>query len=61
MAFSATLAAYQFANVRPDYRMCLVAFLAMWAVYTLDRLKGSAEDAINNPERGNVFIGREKL
>lgn len=60
-AFMGTLGAMLLAGKPPDLWLCLAAFLVTFAVYTLDRLKGSAEDAINNPYRVKVFLGREKI
>ena len=48
-AFAGTFGAMLLTGKTPDPWLCLAAFLAVFAVYTLDRLKVSAEDAINNP------------
>lgn len=60
-AFAGTFGAALLSGREPDLCLCIAGFLVTFAVYTLDRLKGSAEDAINNPERVEIFIGKEKL
>jgi 4-hydroxybenzoate polyprenyltransferase len=60
-AFAGTFGAALLAGKEPDLCLCIAGFLVTFAVYTLDRLRGSAEDAINNPERAEIFIGKEKL
>ena len=59
--FAVTFGAALMAGKKPDLWLCLAGALVTFAIYTLDRLKSSEEDAINNPERSSIFLGKEKL
>jgi 4-hydroxybenzoate polyprenyltransferase len=53
--FAVTFWAAIMAGKKTDLWLCLAGALVTFAIYTLDRLKSSEEDAINNPERSSIF------
>lgn len=59
--FCATFVGFILLGVRPNLHACIAVFLAVFSVYSLNKLTDRKEDAINFPERLGFLAGRTRL
>lgn len=56
-----TYFSYLMFGTSPDYKLLLATFLVIFAVYCINKLTDTEEDAINVPERVNFIAGKKEV